>query len=167
MRWGRTDQQAEIKPLVGSATPETVGRKIDYIVIEGKASGKSVRQQLAAEGINTVEYTPGKADKLTRLHVMSPVVKDGFVWVVESDRYPGKKRFRSWAEPLVQQICGYSGPGSILHDDMLDTTTQALRFINDMWLKHLPPQDVKEAARKRVQIEVERTRATINPYTDV
>jgi hypothetical protein len=166
MRWGRTDQTAAIKPSFGSRTPETVGRKLDYIVIEGKASGKSVRQQLAAEGIPTVEYNPGKADKLQRLHIISPIVKDKFIWMVESDRYPGKNRFRSWAEPLVTQLCGYSGPGSVIHDDLLDTTTQAMRFINDLWLKHLPPQDVKDAQRKRLTQEIERSQNYRNPYAE-
>jgi len=168
MRWGRTDQKAMIKPLVGSAAPGYVGRKIDYIVIEGKASGKSVRQQLAAEGITTLEYNPGKADKLTRLHVVSAIVKKGTVWVVESDRMPNQKpvKFRSWAEPLVQQLCGYSGPATILKDDLLDTTTQALRYINDLWLHFLPPADVKEAERKRVQREVERAQNASNPYAE-
>ena len=166
MRWGATDQTSMIQPAFGSKTPEHVGRKIDHIVIEGKASGKSVRQQLASEGIQTVEYNPGRADKLTRLHLISPIVKDGFVWVVESDRNPGKNKFRSWAEPLVQQLCGYSGPDSIIHDDLLDTTTQALRFINDLWLKHLPPQDVKEAQRRRMTADIERSSNARNPYAE-
>jgi len=154
--------------ITTSAAPGYVGRKIDYIVIEGKASGKSVRQQLAAEGITTLEYNPGKADKLTRLHVVSAIVKKGTVWVVESDRMPNQKpvKFRSWAEPLVQQLCGYSGPATILKDDLLDTTTQALRYINDLWLHFLPPADVKEAERKRVQREVERAQNASNPYAE-
>jgi hypothetical protein len=164
MRWGRTDANPIIVPLIGPKGLETVGRKIDVILIEEKASGKSIRQQLASEGVTTVGYNPMRADKLQRLHRVSPLLQKGFIWAVESDRNPGQKKFRSWAEPLIQQLCGYSGPGSILRDDLLDTATQALKYLDDQYFKYLPPIDAMEDKKKRQEREIESTREHGNPY---
>ena len=116
---------------------------LDVIVIEGKASGKSLRQYLAKAGIMTQEFNPGMADKLTRGHVVSPIAKEGLIWIPESAKNAGK--FMTWAEPLIEQVCSYSGPGSVVHDDLYDTFTQALRVIDWQWLHYLE----QEAANKK------------------
>jgi phage terminase large subunit-like protein len=117
-----------------------IGRPIDLILIEDKGSGISLRQALASEDVLTHPYNPGKADKLARLHAISPMFAAGRVWAVESAKTPGE--FRSWAEPLVSQVCTYVGPGSTEHDDLLDTTTQALKYISDRFMGAftLPPK---------------------------
>jgi phage terminase large subunit-like protein len=38
---------------------------------------------------------------------------------------------RSWADPLITQVCSFHGEGSIKHDDFVDSTTQALRLLAD------------------------------------
>jgi predicted phage terminase large subunit-like protein len=168
-KYGESDKRPLIalpKMVNGKRNPQEiigVGKKIDVIVIEGKASGKSLRQQLAKDGILTVEYNPGKADKLTRLHVVSPLPVDGRVWIPESLKNPGK--FMSWAEPLIEQLCSYSGEGTVLHDDLLDTTAQAWRIIDDQWLHYL---DIAIAKKKLKNITdpdapVSR-RPVVNPY---
>jgi len=157
-RYGGEEFKPKIVAAKGPKVGDMVGHAVDYIVIEEKASGKSVRQQLAAEGIVTRGWNPGRADKLQRLHVVSPLFSRGYVWVPESKV---KGRFNSNLEPLVQQVCGYSGKDSILHDDLLDTTTQALRFINDQWLQFLPV-GVDKANRRRQELETSRVKS--NPY---
>jgi hypothetical protein len=49
--------------------------------------------------------------------------------VPESDKFPGKPR--SWVEPLIYQLCSFTGERSIKHDDHVDQTTQALRLCMD------------------------------------
>ena len=127
-RYGGSEKPS-IKPLFGPGRSTTGGRVPDMLVIEDKGSGISLRQSLAREGIVTYPYNPGRADKLTRLHIVSPLFAQGFVWMVESDKRPNQ--FRTWAEPMITQLCSYSGEGSIPHEDLLDTATQALRVIND------------------------------------
>jgi hypothetical protein len=119
--------------------PKLGGRPVDVIVIEGKACGKSLRQTFAKEGISTVEFNPGDADKLSRGHFISPIWKDGMIWVPDSPTLTkeGNTKFMSWAEPLVEQSCSYSGEGSVVHDDLYDTMTQGLRVIDWYWLHHL------------------------------
>jgi predicted phage terminase large subunit-like protein len=151
-----------LKPIVsGPARPRHQGRKPDEILIEDKGSGISLRQQLAAEQILTQLYMPD-TDKLSRLHAVSPMFAHRRVWAVESDSIAGQPR--AWAEPLIIQVCSYVGPGSIEHDDLLDTSTQALKKIMDGWrMTFTVPRDPD--LEKREQLEREKRKALkTNPY---
>ena len=92
-----------------------------------------VMATLEAERIDAYAYNPGRADKLTRLHMVTPVLARRLVWLPESDKYPGRPR--NWIEPLLAQLCAFTGPGSIKHDDFVDSASQALRLLMDKrWL---------------------------------
>lgn len=154
-RYGKPNQPVIKMAKINRWEPpaKTGGRKPDLILIEDIGAGKSLRQMLARERIFTAGYNPGKADKLARLHAVSHVFKGGHVWAVESKRHEGK--FVTWAEPLVSQVCSYYGEGTIRHDDLMDTATQALRFMVDrVELKVDPvpvePPEYEEAPRKRI-----------------
>jgi predicted phage terminase large subunit-like protein len=155
-KYGDDANQPMIKPLFGPKAAAHVGRSTDVIIIEEKASGISLRQYLAKDGIVTFPYNPGRADKLMRGHLVSDVVKDGLVWIVESATNPGE--FRTWAEPLVTQCCTYKGEGTIRHDDYYDTTTQALKYLKDTWW------NVQPVAAEKLKEDYERSRPSINPY---
>ena len=127
--YGDDDDTAVIKPLFGSSKPLTSGRKPDILLIEDKGSGISLRQMLEREGIEAYAYNPGRADKLTRLHIVSPIFARKMVWLPESAKHPGRPR--NWVDPLLHQLCSYTGPGSIKHDDYVDSTSQALRLMMD------------------------------------
>lgn len=135
--YGDDEDQALIKPLFGSNKPLTSGRKPDILLIEDKGSGISLRQMLAESGIEAYAYNPGRADKLSRLHIVSPVFAQKRVWLPESDKHPGRPR--TWTEPLVAQLCSFAGEGSIKHDDHVDQTTQALRLCLDKGLVSMLP----------------------------
>lgn len=122
------------------------GRKVDLILIEDKGSGISLRQSLAAENILTTPYNPGRADKLARLHRASPIFAHKRVWAVESERNRGLPR--TWADPLITQVCSYVGEGSLEHDDLMDTTTQAMIYVLDsMGLTFTPKPLAEDVAR--------------------
>ena len=127
--YGDDSQRPLIKPMIGPSRQMGTGRKPDTIVIEDKGSGISLRQMLARENILAHAYNPGKASKLTRLHMVSHLFAGGMVWFVESEKRKGQ--IRSWAEPLLYQLCAFSGEGSIRHDDLMDACTQGLRFLAD------------------------------------
>lgn len=127
--YGGEEQRPVIRPLVGPNRTQGFGRRPDTIVIEDKGSGISLRQLLTREGIIAHAYNPGKASKLTRLHMVSHLFASGMVWFVESEKRKGQAR--SWAEPLLYQLCAFSGEGSIRHDDLMDACTQGLRFLAD------------------------------------
>lgn len=133
--YGDDEDQALIRPMFGSAKPLTSGRKPDILLIEDKGSGISLRQMLAESGIEAYAYNPGKADKLARLHIVSPIFAQKRVWVPESDKHPGRPR--TWCDPLITQLCAFTGEGSIKHDDHVDACTQAMRLCMDKGLVKL------------------------------
>lgn len=143
--------------------PRHQGKKIDLILIETKGSGISLRQSLATEDILTSAYNPGKLDKLARLHDASPAWAHGRVWATESEVNPGN--FKGWADPLISQVCSYTGEGSLDHDDLLDTTTQAIRY----FLKHhigvlTVKKDPEEARREAAREAAKKVKGARNPY---
>jgi len=122
-------ERSMLKPVIGPNYMEDSGRKPDVLLIEDKGSGISLRQALGREDIISMPYNPGRARKLDRLHAISPLFAAGRVWVTESTKVPGQ--FVSWAQPLIEQLCTFSGEGSIPHDDMMDAGVQGLRYIVD------------------------------------
>lgn len=130
--YGGEEDTALVRPMFGSAKPMTAGRKPDLCLIEDKGSGISLRQTLEREGIFAFAYNPGRADKLARLHAVSPVFARNRVWLPESAKLPGKPR--TWAEPMIEQLCSFAGSGSIKHDDYVDSATQAIRVALDKGL---------------------------------
>ena len=129
VRYGDDDSKPMIAPMFGPKQSQFGGRKPDLLVIEDKGSGISLRQMLAREDILAYPYNPGRADKLQRLHAVSHLFAHKYVWVVESEKKHGTPK--SWADPLITQVCSFYGEGSIKHDDYVDSTTQALRLLAD------------------------------------
>lgn len=122
-------ERSMLKPMFGPSHVENSGRKPDLLLIEDKGSGISLRQTLAKENIISAPYNPGRARKLDRLHAISPLFAAGRVWIPESAKAPGNPI--SWASTLVEQLCTFSGEGSIPHDDMMDAGVQGLRYLSD------------------------------------
>ncbi len=160
--YGDSDEPL-LKPKIQmKLRPRHQGRKPDLILGEDKGSGISLRQQLAMEKIFIYPYNPGKEDKLTRLHAVSPLFPNRRVWVVESNRHEGQPR--SWAEPVISQVCSYAGEGTLKNDDLLDTTTQALRYFMNHFKLNLSrdkptPEEETAAALERIKRHSRR-----NPY---
>lgn len=130
-RYGKASRSL-IKPVFGQPLLGGDGKGIDTVIIEDKGSGISLRQTLEADGVQAYPYNPGRADKLARLHVVSPLFARGRIWTLESRKNPGNPR--AWAEPAISQCCTYAGEGSIEHDDSMDTVTQVLRVLTDFGL---------------------------------
>lgn len=169
-----------MKPHIPGATAGHQGRPIDLTIIEDKSSGISLRQSLAAENIMSVPYNPGRADKLLRLHLVSPLFAAGRVWMVEGRpadqqsevdynrcRAQGKAwQVRNWAEPVREALCTFRGEGSIEHDDHVDAATQALKYFKDNFFQGLTtPRGGKapEAPERQHGTAGERA-AKSNPY---
>lgn len=165
IRYGASTQEIKLRPRIvpKDQRPGPTGKKIDLILIEEKGSGISLRQALAVEDILTQGYNPRRADKLERLHYVSPLWAHGRVWAVESEQRRGE--FKQWAEPVISQICSYTGPGSVKHDDLLDTGTQALRLFMDQFIGALTIAEDEEATRDReAREDSEASTARVNPY---
>jgi phage terminase large subunit-like protein len=157
-RYGQSEEMAEPYVHLPKKAAPRGGHGIDMIVIEDKGSGISLRQALAREGLLCHAYNPGRADKLARLHLVSPLFAFGRVWAVESDLSPGRPK--RWADPLITQVCSYSGQGTIAHDDLLDSTTAALRVLKDQWIPAFAPP----IQRNEDDVIRRKPGPVINPY---
>jgi hypothetical protein len=66
---------------------------------------------------------------------------------------------------VISQVCTYTGPGSVKHDDLLDTTTQALRLFMDQHIGPLTIDDDDEELRERESREAQDgEKLRENPY---
>jgi predicted phage terminase large subunit-like protein len=105
-------------------------KRPDLILVEDKAAGISLIQELRYAHLPVRAYNPGRADKMQRLQITASIFATGRVWLPESDTHKGY--VRSWAEGFLSQICAFPDAA---HDDYVDSTTQAIRLLKDMnWL---------------------------------
>lgn len=154
------DQQDPVikSPFGKPALAISGGRKPDILIIEEKGSGISLKQALARESIEAYGYNPGKASKIERLHAVAHFFANGIVFVPESKKTPGKPV--TWAEDMIQQICTFSGEGSIKHDDYVDSATQAIRYLTDRHWVTIKPRELKEPAVEQYRRPPPRNRYT-------
>ena len=103
----------------------------DVVIIEAKASGTPLTQELRAMGIPVMNFSPGKGqDKYARVNAVAPLFESGMVWAPE----------KSFAEEIIEE-CAQFPNGE--HDDLVDSMTQALlRFRQGGFIGH--PEDYEE-----------------------
>jgi len=109
-------------------------KRPDMILVEGKASGKSLIQELQAMHLPVREWNPGSADKMTRLQITASIFATGRVWLPESDVHKGY--VKDWCEGFLSQICAFPDAA---HDDYVDSATQAMRLLKDMGFLDINP----------------------------
>jgi predicted phage terminase large subunit-like protein len=86
----------------------------DVVLIEDKASGTQLIQELIADGFHRVKRYKPECDKIMRLHAQTATIENGFVHLPES---------ASWlAEYLHEMTVFPKGK----HDDQVDSTAQFL-----------------------------------------
>ena len=86
----------------------------DACVVEAKASGAPLVFELRRMGIPVQEYTPTRGnDKISRVNSVADMFASGKVWAPR----------KSWAEEVIEELAAF--PNSD-HDDLVDSTTQAL-----------------------------------------
>lgn len=105
---------------------ENQPKKSDLMLIEAKASGQSLIQDLRRANLPIKGYNPGNADKTTRAHSIAPLLETGCVYMLESSKKPGK--VVSWAQPVLDQMEHFPAGE---HDDYVDTVTQCLIYFRD------------------------------------
>ena len=113
-------------------------KRPDLILVEDKAAGISLIQELRQAHLPVRAYNPGRADKMQRLQITASIFTTGRVWLPESSVRKGY--VKDWCEGFLSQLCSF--PDST-HDDYVDSATQAIRLLKDMgWLDINPePRD--------------------------
>ena len=105
-------------------------KRPDLILVEEKAAGLSLIQELQKAHLMVRGYNPGRADKMQRLQISAAIFVAKRVWLPESEVHKGY--VKDWVEVFLSQICAF--PDS-QHDDYVDSATQAMRWLKDMgWL---------------------------------
>ena len=114
--------------------------KPDILLIEKKASGHSLIQDLRRAFPATVAFQP-KGDKVSRAHTVSALLEAGRVWFASN---------RSWAHEVIDE-CAVFPNGA--HDDYVDTVVMALdRFAKGGWVAHPDDERRRREANKEKRI---------------
>ena len=99
----------------------------DVCMIEKKASGQSLIQDMRRAGIPVLEYLPDR-DKVSRVYAATPMMEAGKVW------FPKNKK---WSEDLLEEMLRFPNAA---HDDQVDAMTMAIHYVKESWhLSH--PED--------------------------
>jgi predicted phage terminase large subunit-like protein len=109
-----------------AATYGDKNKAVDAVLIEEKGSGISLAQDLRRAMVPVRTYNPGRADKTTRVHAITPLLEAGLVYIPESKKRPGQ--FPPWADLLISQLLLFPNGE---HDDLVDTMSQALIYLRD------------------------------------
>lgn len=118
----------------------------DAFLIEKKASGQSLIQDLRLSGVPVIEYLPAKdRDKVSRAHSVTPMFHAKRVWI---------PKFKTWADEVVEECARFPhGP----HDDWVDCVVQACIWLRDgTWVRH--PDDPVYGTDPEVEWEAKKRR---------
>ena len=104
----------------------------DAFIVEAKASGAPLIFELRRMGIPVSEFTPTRGnDKIARLNSVTDLFASGKVWA------PGTR----WADEVMEEMAAF--PNSD-HDDLVDSSTQALIRFRKGGFVSLPTDDQDE-----------------------
>ena len=108
----------------------------ETVIIEAKASGLPLTYELRKMDIPVMNYTPSKGnDKHARVNAVAPLFESGMIWAP-------KQKF---AEEVIEECASFPYGD---HDDLVDSTTQAImRFRQGGFLQH-PEDYVDEVTTK-------------------
>src|SRR3984893_5125996 len=105
------------------------------VLIEDKASGTQLIQELIADGCYGVTRYQPTTDKIMRLHAQTAMIENGFVYIPET---------APWlAEYLHEMTVFPKGK----HDDQVDSAAQFLDWVN----KPMPSQGIFELYRRMAE----------------
>lgn len=91
----------------------------DIWIIEKKASGQSLIQDLRRRGFFVVDYTPDR-DKVSRAYAITPFIEDNRVYIPD----------RVWAQDFIDECRGFDGKPN-KKDDQVDAMCQAILWLRD------------------------------------
>lgn len=97
--------------------------KVDKILIENKAAGHSVAQELrrlfANEQFFVQMYDPKTLDKMARLYSVQHIFAEGMVYAPDKD----------WAEMVIRQVASFP---KAKNDDLTDTVSMGVKHLRDI-----------------------------------
>ena len=89
----------------------------DNVLIEAKATGTTLQQELRKVGIPVTMYSPGGRragqDKISRANSVATILESGMVWAPDTD----------WADELIEECAAFPHGDN---DDLVDSMIMAL-----------------------------------------
>jgi predicted phage terminase large subunit-like protein len=132
-------------PLLQKVLKTSRKRQIDRLLIEAKANGISVAQEvvrLCGEeefGVQLIDPRKAGGDKVARAYAVQHLFENGLVYAPE----------RAWSELVIGE-CEVFPKGA--HDDLVDTVTQALWFLRKSGLALLGEERVGGLRRQSMSL---------------
>ena len=116
-------ERLELHELVEKVAKTAKQYKVDKLIVENKAAGHSVAQEIRrlynSSSFACQLVDPKSQDKLARLYSVQHLFAEGMVHAPD----------RQWADMVIQQV-GQFPKGK--HDDLVDTVSMALRHLREM-----------------------------------
>lgn len=134
-------ERLELHDLVKKVIHDCKRFGVDTLVIEAKASGHSVAQEIRrlmkTEQFGLRMYDPAGTDKTARVYSIQHLFSEGIVYAPD----------KLWAEKVIRQVMSFP-KGK--HDDLVDTVSMALRYLREIGILIRSPEveaEVEESLR--------------------
>lgn len=114
----RIKKRLEFPELKELCKEEYIYWEPDSFIIEAKANGAPLIQELRRTGVALQSYVPhrGTGDKIARLNSVVDIIKDGCVWVPET----------RWGDDFIEEVSSF--PAGDNDDDVDAMTMGLMRF---------------------------------------
>lgn len=133
-------ERLALPDLVAKVADTCKRMKVDNLLIEAKASGISVAQEIRRlyghEQWGVQLINPGAIDKVARLYSVQHIFSEGMIYAPD----------RSWADAVIHQCATVP---KAKHDDLADTTSMALKYLRELGLLVRAPERLAELDRGR------------------
>jgi len=118
------------------------------ILIEDKASGTALIQDLIRDGVSGITRYEPTMDKIMRLHSVSSTIENGFVYLPQE---------AEWLAEYLHELTSFP---ATKHDDQADSTSQALD-----WVRTRPTYPMHEYnLRKAIELELPITKWMLEEF---
>ena len=142
---GETDTQYRIRKRESMGLVEHIIEtcnmfNVDMLLIESKGPGLSVAQEIKrlnrtnTWGVDLIN--PGALDKVARAYAVQPTFTNGVVYAPDRD----------WADKVITQAENFP---KAKHDDLVDSMTQALKYLRERNLIRRPEELLAEIKSER------------------
>lgn len=130
MMWA-WDQHLQLHELVEKVAQTCIKMKVDLLIIENKASGISVAQEIrrlySREKFGVKLFDPKSQDKMARLYSVQHLFAEGIIHAPD----------RPWVERVISQVGAFPKGRN---DEYVDLTSMGLRELREMGLLVRQPE---------------------------
>jgi predicted phage terminase large subunit-like protein len=133
----------ELHNLVQEVAKHAIKLKVDVLLIENKAAGISVAQEIRRlyqnEKFSVQLFDPKSQDKMARLYSVQHLFAEGLIYAPD----------RVWAEMVISEVGAFGGK-TVKHDDLVDCVSMGLRKLRDMGLLTRGPERLAEIEAQKI-----------------